>query len=63
MLTKLEAKNIIRDTVKESIIAFAKKSLKKKAKFQILDLLIPKERKIRSIVGGLETSLGTVYIN
>ena len=27
--------------------------------FQPLDLLIPNERQIRSIVGGLETSLGT----
>ena len=31
----------------------------KKSKLQNLDLIIPKERKIRSIVGGLETSLGT----
>ena len=59
MLTNEEAKVIIKKTVKESIINFAEKSLKKKAKFQILDLIIPKERKIRSIVGGLETSLGT----
>ena len=59
MLTNQEAKIIIRETVKSSIISFAQKSLKKKAKFQILDLIIPKERKIRSIVGGLETSLGT----
>lgn len=28
-------------------------------KIQPLDLLIPKERKIRSVVGGLETSMGT----
>ncbi|KKQ48877.1 MAG: Type II restriction endonuclease TdeIII [Candidatus Shapirobacteria bacterium GW2011_GWE1_38_10] len=27
--------------------------------FQPLDLIIPKERKIRSLVGGLETSMGT----
>lgn len=59
MLTNQEAKEIIKDTAKKSIIDFAQKSLKKKAKFQILDLIIPKERKIRSIVGGLETSLGT----
>lgn len=59
MLTNQEAKEIIRETVKQSIIDFAKRSLNKKAKFQILDLIIPKERKIRSIVGGLETSLGT----
>ncbi|TCI84756.1 TdeIII family type II restriction endonuclease [Tenacibaculum sp. M341] len=59
MLTKEKAKEIIKDTVKRSIIDFAQKSLNKKPKFQILDLIIPKERKIRSIVGGLETSLGT----
>ena len=59
MLTSQEAKEIIKGTVKQSIIDFAQRSLNKKAKFQILDLIIPKERKIRSIVGGLETSLGT----
>ncbi|MCD8438548.1 TdeIII family type II restriction endonuclease [Tenacibaculum finnmarkense] len=59
MLTNEEAKKIIKDTVKKSIIDFAQRSLNKEAKFQILDLIIPKERKIRSIVGGLETSLGT----
>ena len=32
---------------------------RKDPNFQVLDMLIPKERKIRSIVGGLETSLGT----
>nr|WP_321234455.1 TdeIII family type II restriction endonuclease [uncultured Psychroserpens sp.] len=58
MLTNQQAKTIIRETVKKSIVDFAKKSLNKKANFQILDLIIPKERKIRSIVGGLETSLG-----
>lgn len=59
MLERKQAKLIIKATVKNSIIDFAKRSLKKKENFQILDLLIPKERKIRSIVGGLETSLGT----
>lgn len=59
MLTNQEAKEIIKGTVKQSIIDFAQRPLTKKAKFQILDLIIPKERKIRSIVGGLETSLGT----
>jgi len=59
MPTQEEVKIIIKDTVKTSILAFAKKQLKKKPKFQILDLIIPKERKVRSIVGGLETSLGT----
>lgn len=54
-----DIKAIVKETVVKSINDFARKSLKKKAKFQILDLLIPKERKIRSIVGSLETSLGT----
>lgn len=54
-----EIKEIVKDTIIISIKNFAKKSLKKKPKFQILDLLIPRERKIRSIVGGLEGSLGT----
>jgi hypothetical protein len=58
MPTKKEIKVIIRKTVKDSVIGFAKRQLHKKDKFQILDLLIPKERKIRSIVGGLETSIG-----
>lgn len=52
-------KEISKATIICSIRDFSLKSLKKKPKFQILDLIIPKERKIRSIVGGLETSLGT----
>lgn len=51
-------KQIIKNTVTESIVLFFKSNLKKKKKFQILDLLIPRERNIRSIVGGLETSMG-----
>lgn len=60
-VTKQRLKTIIKETVVQSIINFAQRKLesKSKATFQILDLLIPKERKIRSIVGGLETSLGT----
>lgn len=58
MLTADRIQNITKNTIISSIENFAKKSLKTKAKFQILDLIIPDERKIRSIVGGLETSLG-----
>ena len=58
-MNKAEVKTVVKDTVKASIREFARKSLKKKQKFQILDLIIPRERKIRSIVGGMETSLGT----
>ncbi|HAT9585310.1 TPA: TdeIII family type II restriction endonuclease [Legionella pneumophila] len=54
-----EIKRIVKSTIVKSIEGYARRSLKKNRKFQILDLLIPKERKIRSIVGGLETSLGT----
>ncbi len=59
MLTRPKAKRIIKETVKTSIISFAKRNINKKSTFQILDLLIPNERRIRSVVGGLETSLGT----
>ena len=61
-LTKTRAKNIIKKTIETSITEFTKKKKKKtnkKEKFQILDLLIPKQRKIRLAVGGLEGSLGT----
>lgn len=58
MPTKEEIKVIIRKTVQDSVIGYTKRQFNKKNKFQILDLLIPKERKIRSIVGGLETSIG-----
>ncbi len=51
-------KTIIKQTTIESIINYFKKNLKRKRNFQILDLLIPRERNIRSIVGGLETSMG-----
>ena len=59
MLTRQQTSELIANTVKKSILSYAKNSLRKKPNFQILDLIIPKERKIRSIVGGLETSLGT----
>jgi len=59
MLDRQQAEELILETVYTSISNYATRSLAKKPKFQILDLIIPKERKIRSIVGGLETSLGT----
>lgn len=52
-------KNIIKTATLKSILNFTERTLKKSRGFQILDLLMPKERKIRSIVGGMETSLGT----
>lgn len=58
-MNRNEAAQIIEQTVISSISGFAKNRISKNSKFQILDLIIPRERKIRSIVGGLETSLGT----
>ncbi len=58
-MNEQEIKTIVKKTIINSVTNFAKNSLNKKPKFQILDLLIPNERKIRSIVGGLEGSLGS----
>lgn len=51
--------NITRSTVISSITRYVELHINDTRNFQILDLIIPRERKIRSIVGGLETSLGT----
>lgn len=58
-MNEAQVKELVKKTVCKSITDFLANSLKKQPKFQILDLLIPRERKIRSVVGGLETSLGT----
>lgn len=58
MLNTKSAKAIIRESVRSSILSFVKSKLNRKHNFQILDLIIPQERRIRSIVGGLETSMG-----
>lgn len=58
-MNEAQVKKLVKKTVCKSITDFLANSLKKQPKFQILDLLIPRERKIRSVVGGLETSLGT----
>ena len=58
-LTEEQIFNISRATVIESISAFIRNRLDREPNFQILDLIIPTERRIRSIVGGMETSLGT----
>lgn len=50
--------DLIKQTVTKSITNYVKANLASIRSFQVLDLLIPKERKIRSIVGGIETSLG-----
>jgi len=49
----------VRETVINSISIFIQNRIDVVPPFQILDLIIPVERKIRSIVGGMETSLGT----
>ncbi|HEY1645408.1 MAG TPA: TdeIII family type II restriction endonuclease [Candidatus Saccharimonadales bacterium] len=46
-------KQNLRKSIRDYILRFDSETT------QPLDLLIPKERKIRSIVGGLETSMGT----
>lgn len=50
-------KKLVKTTVEESVEAFFKG---KEVKVEhVLDLIFPKERRIRSLIGGLETSLGT----
>lgn len=52
-------KQIIKKAAISSIVNYFDSSIRGiERKFQILDLLMPKERLIRSIVGGLETSMG-----
>lgn len=48
-----EIKKNLKNSLRKYVSAFKYKNT------QPLDLLIPKERKIRSVVGGLETSMGT----
>ena len=50
-------KEIIKENLKKSIRNFFKG--KKIENYQVLDDIFPKERRIRSLIGGLETSLGT----
>tara|TARA_R110002072_G_scaffold7503_2_gene40900 strand:- start:692595 stop:693404 length:810 start_codon:yes stop_codon:yes gene_type:complete len=59
VLTEAEVFEISRETVVNSVTKFIQNRIDVEPNFQILDLIIPTERKIRSIVGGLETSLGT----
>lgn len=58
-LDKKQIFKISRQTVIESITNFIQKRADRTPNFQILDLIIPTERRIRSVVGGMETSLGT----
>lgn len=58
-MTDQELKNEIKNVVISSIEKYIKHHSKNTASFHPLDYLIPVERKIRSIVGGIETSIGT----
>ena len=58
-LDNLQIFDISRRTVIESISNFIRNRANRVPNFQILDLIIPTERRIRSVVGGMETSLGT----
>jgi hypothetical protein len=59
MLDHDHIKDVAVDYVLSSIRRFAEGRRGRQAAFQVLDLIMPHERKIRSIVGGLETSFGT----
>ena len=53
----MEVNELIEDTIRASITDFFRG---KEVKVEhVLDLIFPKERRIRSLIGGLETSLGT----
>ena len=58
MPTREELYRIIRSTVIHSISGYIARH-NRNPNFQILDLIIPTERRIRSVVGGMETSMGT----
>ena len=57
--TQQEVFNLVRETVISSLTNFIRNRMGVEPNFQILDLIIPTERRIRSVVGGMETSLGT----
>lgn len=59
MPTREQIYNIVRETVINSITGYIRNRRNLQPNFQILDLIIPTERRIRSVVGGMETSLGT----
>ena len=52
-------KQQIKENLKNSIRNFFKK--KEVKNYQVLDDIFPNERRIRSLIGGLETSLGTTF--
>ncbi|HLP92277.1 MAG TPA: TdeIII family type II restriction endonuclease [Nostocaceae cyanobacterium] len=57
-----QTKQKIKEVLKTSIRNFFKARKNKKEKiYQVLDDIFPNERRIRSLIGGLETSLGTTF--
>ncbi|MEM9543844.1 MAG: TdeIII family type II restriction endonuclease [Cyanobacteria bacterium P01_E01_bin.42] len=55
---KNEIKSYLEKTIRDYLIKRQKK-LKKERSFHVLDYLFPTERRIRSLIGGMETSMGT----
>ena len=55
----MDIESIVEDTVKTAIVSYLDKKSAPSTKHVILDSIFPTERRIRSIMGGLETSIGT----
>ena len=53
----MKIEELVRKTIKKSITNFFQGKVVKVE--HVLDLIFPRERRIRSLIGGLETSLGT----
>lgn len=53
----------IKKQIKASLVSSIRQFLRKvkKVNYQVLDDIFPQERRIRSLIGGLETSLGTTF--
>jgi hypothetical protein len=62
-LLHMPTRENIYTTIKETVVSSISGCIRNRQdvvpNFQILDLIIPTERRIRSVVGGMETSLGT----
>ena len=54
---RLKLKKVIESSIKSYFLNKSKKGI---STSNILDDLFPQERRIRSLIGGLETSMGTV---
>ena len=55
----MEIETIVETIVEEAIRSYLDRKTSPKTKHVILDEIFPVERRIRSIVGGLEGSIGT----